>query len=100
MLKADGFFPPLRAVQYVFVKMKPDSTLADLMIGWHVFHLDLASCPSVDDMEGIPTFAARVARAYMDKLGNQLKDPFDQRPEHYFVESRLAIIDKPSADSP
>jgi hypothetical protein len=85
ILQRDGYFPPLLAVHYVFNRMGPNSTLAILMVAWHVFHLDMDCLPSMEEMEDVPSFAARLARAYMDKLKNQFDDPFEEKPEKFFV---------------
>lgn len=88
ILNREGHFPPLAAVRHVFERMSPKSTLAILMVAWHVFYLDTEHLPSMEDMEDMPCFTARLARAYMEKLKNQFDDPFEKQQEEFFVAPR------------
>jgi len=85
ILNRDGHFPPLPIIRRVFDEIGPLSMLASLMIGWYVFHLDKDKIPSVDDLEETPRFAARLARAYMEKLKGDLDDPFVDEPHKFFT---------------
>lgn len=85
ILNRDGHFPPLPVVRRVFEKVGPISMLATLMVGWYVFHLDKDEMPSVEDLEDTPRFAARLARAYMEKLKGNLDDPFTNEPDKFFA---------------
>ena len=92
ILNRDGHFPPLPIVRRVFENIGPILMLATLMVGWYVFHLDKDEIPSVEDLEDTPRFAARLARAYMEKLKGNFDDPFANEPDKFFALSRPADV--------
>jgi hypothetical protein len=98
ILNRDGCFPPLAVVRRVFERIGPNSTLATLMVGWHVFHLDKDCIPSAEDLEEGPSFSARLARAYMEKLKGHFDDPFANEPDKFFVIPRATDVPNESLE--
>lgn len=86
-LRSEEQFPPFSVIDFTYNHIPEHTRFRELMVAWYTWHdgTNLSDrSPTTEQLEGVPLFAADLARSLMKRLSPGAKDPFPDGPDNYY----------------
>jgi hypothetical protein len=86
-LRSKENFPPFSVIDFTYIHIPEHTRFRELMVAWYTWH-DSTSLsdrtPTTEQLEGLPRFAADLARNLMQKSSPGARDPFLDGPDAFY----------------
>lgn len=80
-------FPPFSVIDFVYDHIPEHTRFRELMVAWYTWHAGTSMSdriPTTEQLEGLPRFAADLARSLMQKSIPGARDPFLNGPGVFY----------------